>query len=136
MTNNIIEQISIPEASAVRGNITLITKIDGALIEWHSSNPEVISDKAEGKMAAGVVKRGDKDVCVTLTATITQEDGSIRKAEFKVNVLKAPEKISDDDFDGYLFGHFIGEGSADGEQIYFGISEDGLNLVDYSLAPN
>lgn len=130
MTNNIIEQISIPEASAVRGNITLITKIDGALIEWHSSNPEVISDKAEGKMAAGVVKRGDKDVCVTLTATITQEDGSIRKAEFKVNVLKAPKKISDDDFDGYLFGHFIGEGSADGEQIYFGISEDGLNFKD------
>ena len=34
------------------------------------------------------------------------------------------------DFEGYLFGHFIGEGDENGEQIYFAFSEDGLNFHD------
>ena len=32
--------------------------------------------------------------------------------------------------DGYLFGHFIGEGDENGEQIYFSVSEDGLHFQD------
>lgn len=35
-----------------------------------------------------------------------------------------------DEFVGYLFAHFIGEGSENGEQIYFAISEDGLHFKD------
>ena len=35
-----------------------------------------------------------------------------------------------EDFEGYLFGHFIGEESAKGEQIYFAVSEDGLHFKD------
>jgi len=32
--------------------------------------------------------------------------------------------------EGYLFGHFIGEGDENGEQIYFAVSEDGLHFKD------
>ncbi|MCQ2586098.1 MAG: glycoside hydrolase family 43 protein [Treponema sp.] len=35
-----------------------------------------------------------------------------------------------EDFEGYLFGHFIGEGDGNGEQIYFAVSEDGLHFKD------
>ncbi len=40
------------------------------------------------------------------------------------------KKVTEDDYEGYLFGHFIGEESADGEQIYFATSRDGLNFKD------
>lgn len=33
-------------------------------------------------------------------------------------------------FAGYVFAHFIGEQTEEGEQIYFAISEDGLNFKD------
>lgn len=33
-------------------------------------------------------------------------------------------------YEGYLFGHFIGEQEANQEQIYFAVSEDGLNFKD------
>ena len=33
-------------------------------------------------------------------------------------------------YSGYIFAHFIGEQTADGEQIYFAVSEDGLNFKD------
>lgn len=39
-------------------------------------------------------------------------------------------KLTEEDFEGYLFGHFIGEGDENGEQIYFAVSEDGLNFHD------
>lgn len=38
--------------------------------------------------------------------------------------------MKEEDFEGYLFGHFIGESTAEGEQIYFAVSEDGLNFKD------
>ncbi|MDO4189524.1 MAG: glycoside hydrolase family 43 protein [Lachnospiraceae bacterium] len=34
------------------------------------------------------------------------------------------------DYTGYLFAHFIGEQDANQEQIYFSVSEDGLNFKD------
>lgn len=38
--------------------------------------------------------------------------------------------ISENDFVGYLFAFFIGEQSENSEQIYFALSEDGLNFKD------
>lgn len=35
--------------------------------------------------------------------------------------------------EGYLFGHFIGEGDENGEQIYFAVSEDGLHFKDLKV---
>ena len=117
--------LEIPGAEEIRGNITLVEAFNGAEITWTSSNPEVITDQAADGKAAGVVTRGAVDQTVILTAT----SGAATK-EIEVTVKAAPAPITEDDYVGYLFGHFIGEGSANQEQIYFAISEDGRSFTD------
>ena len=125
----VLDNIYIPYKDGIRGNITLPEEVDGASVKWNSSNPLVISDVAKGKMAAGVVTRGLDDVDVTLKATVTlNEEVAIK--EVNVKVIKAPKEITEDDYRGYLFGHFIGEENKNSEQIYFAVSEDGLNFKD------
>ncbi|MCR5655955.1 MAG: family 43 glycosylhydrolase [Butyrivibrio sp.] len=125
------ESISIPNKSDVRGNVTLPeVSENGAVITWKSENPEIITDTDNGKIKKGAVTRGDKDQEVTLTATLTLGGESYEK-EFKFNVkAKAEEKT----YTHYLFAYFTGEGSANGEQIYFADSTDGLkwNALNYS----
>lgn len=121
--------IEIPNAGEIRGNITLVTEYEGATITWKSSNPDVISDQKQGDLLPGVVTRGAEDQKVTLTATITK-DGEVKEESFEVCVLKAPKVLVEEDYEGYLFGHFIGEQEGDQEQIYFAISNDGLNFKD------
>lgn len=136
---SIFEKIDIPGKNHVRGNITLPEEIDGVKIRWISSNPDVISDKKIGNKAAGVVNRQNEDVKVTLTAMA--QDGGCEKCEatqdgvccekaIEVTVIAAPKKLTDEDFGGYLFAHFIGEQDGNQEQIYFALSEDGLNFKD------
>lgn len=126
---NVLDQITIPGAEAVRGNITLVNKIGDAVINWESSDPEVITDKEKGSMAAGVVTRGEMDITVNLKATVVLGQESAEKTVM-VTVCKAPVPVTEDDYQGYLFGHFIGEGAGDQEQIYFAVSDDGLNFKD------
>lgn len=125
----IVAELSIPSAEEIRGNITLVDEFYGATIAWKSGDPAVISDEAIGAKAAGVVTRGAEDQKVILTATITLGAETATK-EIEVNVKAAPAPISADDYVGYLFGHFIGEGGADQEQIYFATSTDGRNFND------
>lgn len=126
---NILNKIDIPDKECIRGNIMLPLEIDGAKITWKSSNENIISDKQIGKKAAGVVNRQKEDTYVTLSATVQyNEETSVK--EFDVCVLKAYEKPSEDDFGGYLFAHFIGEQEENQEQIYFALSEEGLNFKD------
>lgn len=127
--DKIFEEISIPNVDAIKGNITLLTKVDNAQIQWSSGNKEVITDSYDGQKKPGVVTRQRTDQTVTLTATVTWNNKTETK-DFIVNVVKAPEKISEDDFEGYLFAHFIGEQDENAEQIYFAISEDGLRFKD------
>lgn len=126
---HILDLIEIPYINEIRGNIDLPLDIDGTVIEWTSSNPAVIANQMIGKMAPGVVNRTDKDEKVTLTARVKNGSDADAKA-FHVNVLKQPEAIKDEDYKGYLFGHFIGEEDEKSEQIYIAISEDGLNFTD------
>lgn len=125
----VLEKICIPDASEIRGNITLPEELGEARISWKSSDAAVITDKDQGKLKAGVVTRGQKEKKVLLTATIALGEETAEK-KIEVTVLQAPEPIEEEDYEGYLFGHFIGEGSDKGEQIYFAISEDGLNFKD------
>ena len=62
----------------VYSNITLPAKgsVNGSAITWKSSNAKVITDAADGDIAAGVVARQKADTKVTLTATITDADGN------------------------------------------------------------
>ena len=125
------EAVCIPNAKEIRGNITLATQAEGADITWTSSNAKVISDKANGGLAAGVVMRGQEDCRVILTATASKGTETAKK-EFEVVVKKAVKPIGEEEYGGYLFGHFIGESDEKGEQIYFAVSEDGLNFKDLS----
>ena len=125
----ILNKIDIPNKECIRGNITLPLEVDGAKISWKSSNESVISDKQIGKMAAGVVNRQAEDTHVVLSATI-EKNGETFVKDFDVCVKKAYKKPSEDDFGGYLFAHFIGEQEENQEQIYFALSEDGLNFKD------
>ncbi len=122
-------KLAIPYSSSIRGNIYLPDKIDDVSIYWTSSKPEVISDKDEGLKKKGVVTRGDCDTVVTLTAEMKYCEQT-EKCNFEVVVKKAPEKLKAEDFEGYLFAHFIGEENEMGEQIYFALSDDGLNFKD------
>lgn len=132
--NDIFERIGIP-TEELYGNITLVDRIGDVNITWKSSNPNVISDKAEGFLKAGVVNRQERDTKVKLTACVTMKNGEKAEKTFEVTVKAAPKKLVEDDYEGYLFGHFIGEGGPNDEQIYFAVSKDKLNFKDCSDKP-
>ncbi len=125
-----LDEISIPAADAIRGNITLPSKAGKAELSWESDNEEVISSKdvlQEGyyDIPAGVVKRGAQDEKVTLTVTATLSGVSLSK-DIEVNVLA--NEARDENYVGYLYAHFKEIPGQKGEQdIFYGISEDGLN---------
>ena len=123
-----IEQLTIDNADPVVENITLATDLNGASITWESSDTNVITDKAVeneeyAETPAGVVTRGEKDKQVKLTATITLGDISDTK-EFDLTVKK---KAAQKEYAAYLYVHFnelvVGTSL---QQIYFGVSKDGL----------
>lgn len=122
------EQLVIPNSDPVVGNLTLATALDGADITWVSSDPDMITDKASANedyadTPAGVVTRGNQDKGVRLTATITVGDYSDTK-EFNLTVKK---KADEKEYAAYLYVHFneliVGTSL---QQIYFGVSKDGL----------
>lgn len=120
------EQLTIPNASDIRGNITLPTtgKIEGSTITWKSSNDAIINSKDNGTYLAGVVTRpADQDTKVTLTATITL-DSATKDKTIECTVKKAYDMPETTD---YIFAYFPYANTKD-ERIYFGISEDGLNF--------
>lgn len=117
------EALTIPNMDDIRGNITLPDKgAAGSAITWKSENESVISTQPQGDKPAGVVNRQNVDTKVKLTATIKMAGGD-RTKDFNVTVKKkaAVDKMTD-----YMFAYFIGNGSGE-EQIYFAISQDGLN---------
>lgn len=131
LLQKVADKVVIPDADAIRGNIALLSEIDGVRIRWESSNPGCISDRYIDKKAPGVVTRGETDCQVTLKAILEYQGETLEK-EISVTVLAAPEMLRDEDYKGYLFGHFIGEDNEMGEQIYFAVSEDGLHFQDIS----
>ena len=122
---------------AIYGNVYLPDEIDGANISWWSSKPKVINPKQSGEAAPGEVTRPNKDTEVTLVAQI-EKDGNKTKYQKTVTVKAAVPKIDDDDYEAYLFGHFIGEGYGEGpqsmeghptgEQIFFALADVGQGL--------
>lgn len=125
----VLDAVVIPNAEQIRGNIWLPEKIGAAQITWESSDPKVITDHEVNGKAAGVVTRQEEDRKVRLVATVSLGAASASKS-IEVCVLAAPKELTEDDYQGYLFGHFIGEGQGHEEQIYFAVSDDGLNFKD------
>lgn len=118
------EKLEIRDANAIRGNIYLPTSLDGAEITWQSDDPEVITDEEVDGMAPGVVTRYASDIDVKLTATVIK-DGHYCTIEKNVTVLADYGAPEDDDYVGYLMVTFTGEGSANGEQVYMSLADEG-----------
>ncbi len=124
----VADTFEIPNMDNVKGNITLPSEKDGVSIAWTSSDDNIItSTEVDGK-PAGVVTRGESDQKVTLTAVFSKDGQDSVTKTYEVTVKAKAQEVSEDDYVGYLFVHFIGnEAAASHEQTYFSISEDGLN---------
>ncbi|OLS33402.1 immunoglobulin-like domain-containing protein [Bacillus sp. MRMR6] len=115
-------ELKVHNIRDVRGNLTLpVTGENGSTITWKSSDPAMITPTGEVTRPA----QGEGDKTVRLTATITLNDATVTKA-FLAHVKEMPKE---EEYEGYVFSYFTGEGTANGEQIYFSLSEgnDPLN---------
>ncbi|WP_425247042.1 family 43 glycosylhydrolase [Streptomyces sp. NEAU-NA10] len=115
-TRQAADSLAVHNLDDVRGNLTLpATGAYGTAVTWSSAQPDVVS-------ADGVVHRpahGAGATAVELTATVTKGDAkATRVFTAKVPELPAPAAPK-----GYLFSYFTGEGTADGEQLYFALSK-------------
>lgn len=141
LLNNALEELDIPNKEDVRGNITLPKEMDGGVtVTWTTSHPEIVDVESReasvenyDAVPAGVVTRPAEDTVVTMTATLELK-GEIRTKEIQLQVKAAPETIEESDYTDYFFAYFAGEGYANGEQIYFASSQDGLNWADLNDA--
>ncbi|MBE5938378.1 MAG: hypothetical protein E7265_10165 [Lachnospiraceae bacterium] len=134
--DSILEELELPYSTEtgkeIYGNITLPEKtVNGIDITWKADKPEIIdvsshTNTGYDSTPAGTVTRPETDTVVKLTAEITL-NGKKGQREYQVTVKAAPKKLNEDDYTDYFFAYFTGEGKADGEQIYFASSEDGLN---------
>ncbi|MBB6476127.1 immunoglobulin-like domain-containing protein [Sphaerisporangium rubeum] len=119
-----LADIAIPDADDVRGNVTLPTTVattPGAVVRWTSSNPDIVSDTADGAIAAGAVKRppaGAGPAKVTLTACITV-DAAEACRNFTLTVRPAVKLAP---FSRYGMVNFARSNSQAGQQIYMATS--------------
>ncbi|OAH13686.1 family 43 glycosylhydrolase [Streptomyces jeddahensis] len=115
-TKQSAEALTVHNIDDVRGNLTLpATGMYGTKVAWSSAKPDVVS-------ADGVVQRpahGDGATTVELTATVTKGDAKATR----VFTAKVPELPAKEALKGYMFSYFTGEGTSDGEQLYFGLSK-------------
>ncbi|WP_446219409.1 family 43 glycosylhydrolase [Micromonospora sp. IBHARD004] len=107
--------IVIHDQDAIRGNITLPTRgARDVTLAWTAKDSSVVSSTGEvtrPRYGSGAVKAR-----LSVRATKGAASG-VRN--FTLTVLPLPKK---DPLEGYGFAYFTGEGSADGEQIYFAAS--------------
>ncbi|MDD6302136.1 MAG: glycoside hydrolase family 43 protein [Bacillales bacterium] len=122
-------ELDIPFADGIYGNIYLPEEIEGATITWESDDYDVIYTDVYENIKPGMVTRLAEDTTVKLKAII-EKDGKKGFYEQEVVVKGLEYEIQEDDYEGYLFGHFIGEGAAGQEQMYFALAENGLNFKD------
>jgi hypothetical protein len=119
-----LSELVIPHADDVRGNVTLPTTVaamPGVTIRWTSSNPSVVSDRANGPIAAGVVTRppiGAPPATVTLTACVTG-DANGACQDFVLTVRPA---VTLPPFTRYGMVNFARSNSQAGQQIYMAAS--------------
>ena len=134
---DIISQLEVVNREdGVYGNIYLPSEIEGATVTWKSSDQKIIDAKGDEQKAPGVVHRQAEDKTVKVTAII-DKDGTKTQYEQEILVKAATEEIKDEDYEAYLFGHFVGEGYgktvsgqkvATGEQMFFALADVGQGL--------
>ncbi|MFG2629777.1 immunoglobulin-like domain-containing protein [Streptomyces sp. NPDC048473] len=109
------EALAVRDADDVRGNLTLPTEgLYHSRLSWKSTDGETVTQTGEVSRPA----HGDEPAEVRLTATV-RLGGTQAKRRFDLTVRPLPKK---EPYEGYAFSYFTGEGTADGEQIYFAAS--------------
>ena len=133
---NVIKELTVVNGDAIYGNVRLADYVGSRKVSWWSSDPEVINPKIHSYVSPGEVKRGNEDKEVELIATIGEGSSATQYTQ-TVKVKKAPNAIKDDDYEAYLFCHFVGEGYgktengvkiATGEQMFFALADVGQGL--------
>ena len=133
---SVINELKIVNADGIYGNVHLPTTIGEKEVTWWSSDSAVINPKADGSIAPGAVERQSKDTTIKLAAKIGS-GASATKYEQEVLVKAAPKELEDNDFEAYLFAHFVGESYgktengvkiATGEQMFFALADVGQGL--------
>ncbi|SIM54777.1 family 43 glycosylhydrolase [Micromonospora cremea] len=113
--DNALAAVVIHDQNAIRGNITL--PIKGArdvAFTWTAKDPDVVTKTGE-------ISRppyGSRAVKARLSVRATKGSASAVR-NFTLTVLPLPKEQP---LEGYAFAYFTGEGTADGEQIYFAAS--------------
>lgn len=108
---NALAAVSIPEASATRGNVTLPTSgARGVTLSWSTKDPQVVT--ATGEVSRPAYGSKDAKGRLVVRATLGATSGT---RNVTLTVLAKPKQEA---LEGYAFAYFTGEGSADGEQIY------------------
>ncbi|WP_433553561.1 bacterial Ig-like domain-containing protein [Micromonospora zamorensis] len=116
-----LAEITIPHADDVRGNVTLPTTVAAGPVRWTSSNPDVVSDRADGRIAAGVVRRpraGAAPVTVTLTASVGID--TVEACRDVVLTVRPAVELAP--FSRYGMVNFARSNSQQGQQIYLAAS--------------
>ena len=131
IVNNAINKLKIgyngnDSEYSVTSNLNLTESIDGAVIEWSSSNTDIVSN-------AGIVNRPDEiSAKVTLTATV-KSNTYLETKDFEVYVIKSKyENYNTDyieDLDSIELLYQYNEGDLDNLEVY--INEYGY--IDYIM---
>lgn len=123
-----LAELSIPGVDDVRGNVTLPTTVaaaPGATVRWTSSHPRIVSDRAAGGIAAGVVTRppaGAGPARVTLSACLTGGDGANYGGACRDFLLTVRPAVQLAPFTRYGMANFARSNSEVGQQIYMAAS--------------
>ncbi|MEE6282535.1 immunoglobulin-like domain-containing protein [Georgenia sp. MJ170] len=109
------DALVVHDVEDVRGNLYLPSSgPDSATVTWVTSDGDVITASGEVSRPAA----GEAAVEVALAATVTVGASSVTRV-FDATVPALP---ADEDYEGYLFSYFLGEGLEHGEQVYFSLS--------------
>ncbi|MFU8876233.1 family 43 glycosylhydrolase [Micromonospora sp. SL4-19] len=113
--DNALAAIVIHDQNAIRGNVTLPTRgARDVTLTWTAKDPAVVTGTGEVTRPP----HGSGAVKARLSVRATKGAASAVR-NFSLNVLPLPKK---EKLEGYAFAYFTGEGTADGEQIYFAAS--------------
>ncbi|MFC4335514.1 immunoglobulin-like domain-containing protein [Salininema proteolyticum] len=119
-----VEELSVVNIDDPRSALNLPAEgAEETRISWRSSREDVLS--SDGRVNRP--EPGSDAVAVTLTATV-EKDRARAKKRFTTEVPALPEQ---EDYAGYFFTYFTGEGFPDGEQVYAALS-DGEDPTSFS----
>jgi beta-xylosidase len=113
--DNALAAVVIYDQQAIRGNIALPTiGARDVALTWTAKDPKVVTSTGE------VTRPPYGSVAATAHLKVRATRGAASATrDFTLTVLPLPKK---EPLEGYTFAYFTGEGSSDGENIYFAAS--------------